>query len=255
MKSIERLILTRPPGWLGWATRIGYARVAFMVLVLVVANLPLTRAIAGADPVEDMQRVRRATTGTTVGSVPASLQAVGEYGEHVYDAAKLRNWSETAVDLKRLKAAMRQMRSDLRSAPEFPQLDTAVTALENAVRAKDRQSAMLQANDVTIIAADMAAPFHPTVPIAVVRLDYLGRELEIWAEARDVAKLQTTATDLERTWESVNQAVEDRGAVALSKEFGDLVARVRSARSPAEFSQLASSVLEAVDRLESVFKK
>ena len=159
MKRIERLILTRPPGWLGWATRIGYARVAFMVLVLVVANLPLTMAIAGTDPVENMQRLHRATTATKVGSVPAALQAVGEYGEHVYDAAKLRNWSETAVNLKRLKAAMRQIKSDLRSTPEFSQSGTAVTTLENAVRARDRQSAMLQANDVTIIVADMAAPF------------------------------------------------------------------------------------------------
>jgi hypothetical protein len=46
----------------------------------------------------------------------------------------------------------------------------------------------------------------------------------------------------------------DRGANALSKEFGDLVTRVKSARSPAEYAQVASRVQEAVVRLESVFR-
>jgi hypothetical protein len=183
--------------------------------------------------------------------VPASLRDVGEYGELVYDAAKVRDWTKTAADLAKLKAAATQLRTDLRTVPD--ELEPVLAALQAAVTTKDRQGAMRHANRVTLIAANMALPFHDAVPPGVVRLDYLGRELEIWAEAKDAAKLQTTAADLTRTWESVRPAVESRGATALSKEFSGLVTRVRSARSPDEFRKLAYRVLESVDRLEGVF--
>jgi hypothetical protein len=183
--------------------------------------------------------------------VPASLRDVGEYGELLYDAAKLRDWSKTAADLAKLKSSAARLRTDLRPGPD--ELAPVLSALQAAVTAKDRQGAMRHANRVTLIAADMALPFHDAVPPGVIRLDYLGRELEIWAEAKDTAKLHTTAADLTRTWESVRPAVESRGATALSKEFSSLVTRVRSARSPDEFRKLATRVLEAVDRLESVF--
>ena len=183
--------------------------------------------------------------------VPPSLRDVGEYGELVYDAAKVRDWTKTAADLAKLKSAATQLQIDLRPGPD--ELAPVLSALQTAVTAKDRQAAMRHANRVTLIAANMALPFHDAVPPGVVRLDYLGRELEIWAEAKDTTKLQTTAADLTGTWESVRPAVEGRGATALSKEFSGLVARVRSARSPDDFRKLASRVLEAVDRLESVF--
>ena len=232
-------------------SRIGLARIATIVVVATgtwfVAGGGCSAEAAG--PAE-----RTSVAGTTA-SVPTSLQEVGEHGELVYDAAKARDWRKTAVDLARLKLAARQLRLELPSAPDLPRLRTVITALETAAARKDRLATMRQANQVTLIAANMTDPFHPVVPPDVVRLDYLGRELEIWAEARDVAKLQSTAAELTRTWESVRPAIEARGPVPLSKEFGDLVAQVRSAKAFDEYARLAPRLLEAVDQLEGVFRK
>jgi hypothetical protein len=232
-------------------SRIGLARIAVVVFVAT----GVWFVAGGGCPAEAVGPAERTPAAGTADSVPTSLHEVGEYGELVYDAAKARDWRKTTVDLARLKSAARQLRLDLPSAPDLPRLRTALTALETAAARKDRLATMRQANQVTLIAANMTDPFHPVVPPDVVRLDYLGRELEIWAEARDAARLQSTAAELTRTWHSVRPAIEARGPTPLSKDFGDLVARVRSARSFDDYARLAPRLLEAVDRLEGVFRK
>ena len=232
-------------------SRIGLARIAVFVLVATGAWF-----VAGsACPAKAMGPAERTPVAGTADSVPTSLQDVGELGEQVYDAAKARDWRKTAVGVAKLKSAARQVRLDLPSAPDLPRLRVVVTALETAAARKDRLATMRQANQVTLIAAKMTDPFHPVVPPDVVRLDYLGRELEIWAEARDAARLQSTAAELTRTWDSVRLAIEARGPAPLSKDFGDLVAQVRSAKSFDDYARLAPRLLEAVDQLEGVFRK
>ena len=236
--------------WPVWASQIGPTGIATIALVLATAGMGLA---APGEPGNGVREARSSAATNVPDGVPVSLRDVGEYGELVYDAAKVRDWSKTTADLVKLKAAAQRLRVDLPAAPD--ELAEILAALEAAVTTKDKQATMRQANRVTLIAANMTVPFHPAVPPDVARLDYLGRELEIWAEAKDAAKLHATAADLTSTWESVRPAVESRGATALSKEFADLVTRIRSARSPNEFRRLASRVLAAVDRLESVFRK
>ena len=232
-------------------SRIGLARIATIVLVTTGAWF----VAGGGCPAEAARQTERTLAAGTADSVPTSLQDVGEHGEQVYDAAKARDWRKTAVGLAKLRSAARQLRVDLPSAPGLPRLGVVLTALERAGARKDRLATLRQANQVTLIAANMTDPFHPVVPPDVVRLDYLGRELEIWAEARDAAKLQSTAAELTRTWESVRLALEARGAAPLAKEFGDLVAQVRSAKSFDDYARLTPRLLEAVDQLEGVFRK
>ena len=232
-------------------SRIGLARIAVVVLVATGAWF-----VAGSGgPAKAVGPAERTPAAGTTDSVPTSLQDVGELGEQVYDAAKARDWRKTAVGVAKLKSAARQFRLDLPSAPDLTRLRVVVTALETAAARKDRLATMRQANQVTLIAAKMTDPFHPVVPPDVVRLDYLGRELEIWAEARDAARLQSTAAELTRTWDSVRLAIEARGPTPLSKDFGDLVAQVRSAKSFDDYARLAPRLLEAVDQLEGVFRK
>jgi len=232
-------------------SRIGLARIATIVLVTSGAWF-----VAGSGcPAEAAGPAARTPAAGTTDSVPTSLHEVGECGEFVYDAAKARDWRKTATDVAKLKSAARQLRLDLPSAPDLPRLRVVLTALEAAAARKDRLATMRQANQVTIITASMTDPVHPVMPAGVVRLDYLGRELQIWAEARDAAKLQSTAAELTRTWESVRPAIEARGWAPLSKEFGDLVAQVRSAKSFDDYARLAPRLLEVVDQLEGVFRK
>jgi hypothetical protein len=100
--------------------------------------------------------------------------------------------------------------------------------------------------------ANLTAPYHPTVPVEVARLDYYGRELEIWSGARDTTHLKDTAEGIRREWDAVSAAATARSRT-VARRFGALVARVERARAPAEYGRLATPILDEVDALENAF--
>jgi hypothetical protein len=157
--------------------------------------------------------------------------------------------------LAALKESAKQLRSDLQGAGAgLGNLDSNIAALDKAIGAKDRQTTMRGANQTTRIVAEMTAPFSPPVPVEVTRLDYEGRELEIWSEAKNAAKLKVTANEIRQTWDALRPKIEARGA-SVAKRFGDLVTRVEAAKTADEYARLAKPVLDEVDNLEKVFKK
>ncbi len=197
------------------------------------------------------------TTVANTKSLPKSLVDAGEYGENIYDYAKANNWAKAKARLATLKQAVKQLRGDLQGvSADEDKLDSNIAALDKAVAVKDRQAALREANQTTRIVADLTAPFNLPVPIGVTRLDYLGRELEIWAEAKDAAKLKSTGDEMRRTWDALRPQVEvHKGGANEAKRFGDLVARLEAAKTPDEYARLATPILDEVDNLEKVFKK
>jgi len=208
---------------------------------------------AAATPGDVVPSLSTSPAVTAGNGIPPPLADAGEFGENVYDFAKANDWRNADAKLATLKATVEQLRTLMtkQSAGES-RLEEGVLALDRAVTAKDRRAAMRVANQVTRDVADMTAKYRPPVPVEVTRLDYYGRELEIWAEANDVPKLQETARAMRKEWDAVRPAVEARSAVKAER-FGALVARVEKARTPAEFARLATPVLDEVDNLENVF--
>lgn len=190
------------------------------------------------------------------GAVPTSLANAGEYGENIYDYVKANDWAKAGTKLASLKDAAKQIRTAVTNASAGEdKLDANIAALDKAVAAKDRQAAMREANQVTLDVADMTAPFKLPVPIEVTRLDYQGRELDVWAAAKDAGKLKSTADEMQQTWNALRPQIESHNGAAEAKKFGDLVARVEAAKTPDEYARLAKPVLDEVDNLEKVFKK
>ena len=111
---------------------------------------------------------------------------------------------------------------------------------------------MREANQVTVDVADMTAAYKLSVPVEVTRLDYYGRELEVWAQAKDANKLQATAREMRRTWDSLRPSIETHSATE-AKKFDALVARVESAKTPTDYMRVATPVLDEVDNLEKLF--
>lgn len=180
---------------------------------------------------------------------------VGESAENVYDLAKEKAWGKVADQVSILTAATGRLMMELRPAEANRKgLEDALAALDKAVAAKDRLAAMRQANRATKLAADLSEPFHPQVPAAVARLDYYGRELEIWVVAKDKTKLQLTKDAMFKEWSGLRPAVKSRNEKA-SERFGALMARLQAAQSREEYGRLATPILDAVDALEGVFKK
>lgn len=186
--------------------------------------------------------------------VPVSLNDIGKYGENLYDMAKVNDWTKATANLTSLQDAARRLRTDLKGgSTQVAQLNTTIATLNKAVAAKDHQAAMLNSNQVTLIAAKMTAQFEPKVPVEVTLLDYYGRELEIWAATGNTAKLKTTAVEMRRTWSALRPSVQAHRGSAQAQQFDNLLARVEAAKSPAEYGSLATPVLNAVDNLEKVF--
>jgi uncharacterized membrane-anchored protein YhcB (DUF1043 family) len=98
----------------------------------------------------------------------------------------------------------------------------------------------------------MTAAYKLSVPVDVVKLDYYGRELEVWAQAKDANKLQATARELRRSWDSLRASIETHSATE-AKTFDALVKRVESAKTSADYARVATPVLNEVDNLEKLF--
>jgi hypothetical protein len=208
----------------------------------------------------DTANTNKAATPATPGptltkteSVPASLANAGEYGENIYDYAKANDWKMADAKLTALKDAIKQVHTDVKNqSRSVDHLDTNVAALDRAVAAKDRQATMREANQVTFEVANMTTAYKPSVPVEVSKLDYYGRELEVWAQARDANKLQATAREMRQTWDSLRPTITAKSATE-AKKFDALVAQVESAKTPADYERVATPVLDEVDNLEKLF--
>jgi hypothetical protein len=186
-------------------------------------------------------------------TVPASLMNAGEYAENIYDYAKANDWKQADARMGLLKAAVEKVRTDASNQKAAGEIYPNVAALDRAVTAKDRQGAMLAANQITRNVAEVTEEYKLIVPVEVVLLDYYGRELEIWAEAKDTSKLQATAREIRKTWDAVRPSIEAKKP-AVSKKFESLVAQVEAAKAPADYAKVAKPVLDEVDNLEKVFE-
>ncbi len=189
-------------------------------------------------------------------SVPASVTNMGEFAENIYDAAKAKNWNLAQEKLKALNDAVSQTRMQSSAQVQgAPNLDPALAALSKAIVSKNRQAAMHRSNEITSIAADLAEPFHPAVPADINRLDFYGRELEVWSAENNTGKLHSTVQDIRNTWDRVRPAVESHGGQTVAAKFDGLVARGEAAKTSAQFRSIATPILDEVDHLEKVFEK
>lgn len=187
--------------------------------------------------------------------MPASLASLGEYGENIYDAAKAKKWTEAAAKFSALKSAIQQSSAELGKAEDKrTQLQESITSLDNAIGKREQATAMRVANQVTLVGSELAASYHLKVPADVARLDYDGRELEIWSRLNDRSKLRSTAQDMRQTWDRLEPEVKSHNGVAEARKFGSLITQTDRAKSVAQYQRLARPVLDEVDALEKVFE-
>jgi len=186
---------------------------------------------------------------------PESLIEAGEYAENIYDQAKANDWTRAQARLDQLREAVAKLPAEAKGNPDAPQLSSTIPALQKAVGQKDQQTAMKEANQITLMVANMSAHYKTVFPVEITKLDYLGWELEIWAAANDSAKLQQTTQMLRQTWNGIRPSVEAHGGVAEAKKFDALVAEAESAKSSSDYERVAKRLLDEVDNLEKLFEK
>jgi hypothetical protein len=191
-----------------------------------------------------------------VKQAPSSLVEVGDVGENIYDLAKTKEWPKVTEKLKTLQAAALKLNTDLKGvSAELKRLTETIKALSTAVAAKDEHATKRQANQVTFIAADLIGPFNPEVPSAVTKLDFYGRELEIWGAVKDTAKLKVAGDAVRQTWDKLQPAVKAKGGTTEAKKFSELMTQLAAAKTVEDYARLTTPILDEVDNLEHVFKK
>jgi hypothetical protein len=208
------------------------------------AATPMSKPAAQAELTE-----RAADSVQSVG-VPTAVADVGTHGEDLYDEAKAANWTKARAILDSLDKSASELKANERS-----ELSGALDTLRSAVAAHDRERAVEAANRVTFIGAHLTEAYQPKMPADIVRLDYYGRELEIWAARNDLGKLASTRDALRRTWDAVKPNVISHGGSAAAARTDSLVARLASATTAKEYARVAKPFLDVVDELEKPFEK
>lgn len=184
----------------------------------------------------------------------AAVEGLGRHAEQVYTMAKADRWEAARAALDSVEAGM-GADDGMGKSPRADSAAATLVALEQSVKHHQRTLSMHQANRLTRLSAMLSEPFRPRVPPEVEMLGFYGREMEIWAEARDPAQLRATAAGLRRTWASAEPRVLAHGGAAEAARFGALAARVGRAETPDEFAKLAPPVLGEVEKLEAVFTR
>lgn len=195
---------------------------------------------------------KSASTNAGAATVPKPLAAAGEYAENVYDAAKAKDWKTADEKLAALKDSTAQL-GGTSGVGDLGTLRADTAALEKAVGARDQQAALLASNKATFDAANLSASFDNPVPVAVTKLDYYGRQVEVQAASGDTAALKQTAAEVKSTWDGVRAQVVKNGGAAEAKKFDGLVAQLQQANTPGQYGKLATPILDQVDYLEKVF--
>lgn len=187
--------------------------------------------------------------------VPPPLAAVGHFGEAVYDAARAGDWVASAATLDSLHGGAAGLARTVPGTPSeerslLAQLDT----LDTGVARRERLTTLRAANEVTRLAAELSRPFRPPLPVEITLLDYDGRLLQVWADARDLQALRQSTATLRQTWNGIRPRVESRtGGVEAATRFEGLVTQAEGVNSALEYGGLATRILDEVDNLERLF--
>jgi hypothetical protein len=184
---------------------------------------------------------------------PAALVSVGESAEGLFDAARASQWQAGVVQLQLLNEAASQL-PHLPKADLVAQLWSRIDDVRQSTAAHRRVETMDSANSITRIVADLSAEFQTEVPIAVVMLDYYGRQLELGIAAGRQSTLTQATADLRQQWDRTKPTIEQRGHADEAGRFTDIVVQLEGARKTADFAVPTRAELDAVDRLEGIFK-
>lgn len=111
----------------------------------------------------------------------------------------------------------------------------------------------LAANEVSQLMPALYARYQDPVPAAVLRLDYLDREIQLRSQAKQPDRLQAAVNDLGATWAQVRPALVKAGVVKVAREYDRHVQVLKNTTSPAAIQKQAVHGLDVVDQMEGAF--
>lgn len=181
------------------------------------------------------------------------LRGVGSAAEEIYGLVKGGRWKHADGKLEALKKGEQPLKGiqNEESSLLLPRLVKTTTDLEEALGARNRMDSLRFANRLTFIEAVMAGSLESPMLTNMNLLDYFGRELEIWSEAKNLDRLSNLVVRMHLTWQSLMpQLITDGCGTKHVKKFSEIMKNLELAKTPEEYGRLAGRVSEEIDSLD-----
>lgn len=241
-------------------------RLSFPICAVVAATISICLPYGGLHaeaawaatdtPATGSQTVHSSTGNAKIATLSEELEIIHHHAEDIYDLAKANKWKSVERTVGALKKAGQTLGTlpNEESAMLLPRLSRTITGLEESIAARKRIDAMRLANKITLIEAAMAEPLKPRVPTNVGLLDFYGRELDMWSEARDMERLSYIVVRMHLAWQTLIPQFSTQNDLRFIKRFAEILKRLDLATTPEEYGRLAAQVRDEVDDLEKAFR-
>lgn len=239
------------------ATRTRRAVVALMAAGLLGGSAVGALASAQNAPTQTPPAVRAATT--TASTVPKPLTRAETAAEDVIgflekgQAAKSKAEARILRDLAhgQAAAALRQAGVPEGQVKAFQQRADR-TAKLSLSGAKALQVS-LAANSVSQLMPGFYARYADPIPAAVLKLDYLDRQVQLDSQGAGKAKQRSTVRQLAMTWQQLRPQVVKAGGLKVANSYDQHVKALKRGGTPAAVQKQAVHGLNLVDQMEGVF--
>ena len=198
-------------------------------------------------------------TSVKPSTVPASLKRAETAAEDVIGNLEKGLPAKSKAEAQLLKAlAHGRAAADLRNSG-IPALKVRVLQ-QRADRVAQLSATGAPALDVSLAANDLSrmmpslyAHYTDPVPTAVLKLDYLEREIQLQSQAAQPAREQAALVSLRATWAKVRPWLVQAGGAKVATAYDAHVRALGRAAQPAALQQEAVNGLAIVDQMEGVF--
>ena len=233
------------------------APLIFAILLASELSYPLVPAQAANAPSPVRQQSAPSDAAIQANFIGTELDSLTGCAEEIFNLAQAGNLerAEKRVDkLKKLAAALDRIQDEA-NLILLPRLNRTITDLDKALSAKNHLDIMRNSNRITLITATLAVPYQPRIPTEVSLLEYNGRELELWSEAKRTDKLSSIVMRMHLSWQTLMpKLIENNGDNEL-RHFSQLMRHLELARTPEEYDRLSKQALVRTAYLKAIFAK
>lgn len=192
-------------------------------------------------------------------SVPRGVVAAESAAEDVIgylEQGKIAKSSTAARALKTLAhgEAARALRKAGTPAPQvaaFQQRADRTARLSSSSASPLRVS--LAANSVSQLMPGFYSRYSDPVPPAVLKLDYLDREVQLRSQAGQQAKVRAAVRQVDATWRGLRPELVKAGGLKVAQSYDTHVRALKHGAAPAAVQKEAVRGLDIVDLMEGVF--
>lgn len=111
----------------------------------------------------------------------------------------------------------------------------------------------LAANGVSQLMPGLYARYQDPVPPAVLKLDYLDREVQLRSQAGQRSKARAAVRQIDATWRQLRPQLVSAGGATVAKAYDRHIKALKAGGAPTAIQREAAHGLEIVDQMEGVF--